>query len=896
MSHSTAALFTARLRSRLGLGALIALAVAAGVALVCGLSAASAVVSSGAVRDAVPAADQPGGWVLVTTGRGSDAAAQDAAASAVFTRLFGDTMTVSDALAESDRDRAWRLAPARQALDIETAPLVSAGLSALPEAFRSSDAAVAGSIVTGTLPEVMDDVAAGARSARAIAPVPVALAAVLAWFAVLQLARLLGSSRGREAALLRTRGLSPAQLTALAVGESAIIAVAGGGVGFAAVVAAGLLVPGGVSAVLATWPFAVAATILSWATLAIGQARAARDAGRAAALAGRVARAASPAAAALLVIIGGVVVWLVASGSATEDAWSALLTTAAPTLGIAAAAVLAVLVFGPLSAVVAHLAGNGRRLAPAYPARQVARRQVAYSVAVALVVIAVAGAVLAGSYGATWTAAATASQSLVAGAPLRAAVQTVTPGDLRPVPGVTAAAPVVSAPVIAGEVSGTFLALPAGRIAEVVLPVDGLVDPVSLGADLAAISDDAPGVELPSTAVGIAVHAKMTSIDEYAARATTIQAWLADASGTPTAVPLRVDASAPPGITPDYETLIGFALTGTADLPAGTAPWRLLGIEVARGQAYAYLDARISSVTAATTGADGAETPIPITPATSVSLPAGTGKSGVSSALVWSAAGERAEPLPAIVTRDLATRLALDEGSTVDLRVDGSGRTYPIEVAGIVAALPGVGTGVGALVDLDTLTARSLPTRIVPGEPAATPPLANEIWATGSRAALEDALGVTVTTPRTAASGVAASISGVWGVASVGAAVLSGVALLALFAALTAARAGEVMVLRAVGVGPAAQARLRTVEVGVVAVLSLLLGLVAGLALSALLIPALATRSIPGLVVTPRLGVDPVPVLLTSAILAGAVVVAAAITARVVRAQGASTAIEEAAP
>ena len=35
-------------------------------------------------------------------------------------------------------------------------------------------------------------------------------------------------------------------------------------------------------------------------------------------------------------------------------------------------------------------------------------------------------------------------------------------------PGVTAAAPVVSAPVIAGEVSGTFLALPAGRIAEVV--------------------------------------------------------------------------------------------------------------------------------------------------------------------------------------------------------------------------------------------------------------------------------------------------------------------------------------------------------------------------------------------------------------------------------------------
>ncbi|WP_292688084.1 hypothetical protein, partial [Microbacterium sp. SCN 70-27] len=76
MSHRTAALFTARLRSRLGLGALIALAVAAGVALVCGLSAASAVVSSGAVRDAVPAADQPGGWVRVTTGRGSDAAAQ----------------------------------------------------------------------------------------------------------------------------------------------------------------------------------------------------------------------------------------------------------------------------------------------------------------------------------------------------------------------------------------------------------------------------------------------------------------------------------------------------------------------------------------------------------------------------------------------------------------------------------------------------------------------------------------------------------------------------------------------------------------------------------------------------------------------------------------------------
>ena len=77
-------------------------------------------------------------------------------------------------------------------------------------------------------------------------------------------------------------------------------------------------------------------------------------------------------------------------------------------------------------------------------------------------------------------------------------------------------------------------------------------------------------------------------------------------------------------------------------------------------------------------------------------------------------AGDRpAGPLPVVVTADVAARKGLAPGDTTSLLVDG--RAVPVEVAGIVTAMPGVGSAADAaatasavLADLPSLLAREL--------------------------------------------------------------------------------------------------------------------------------------------------------------------------------------------
>lgn len=871
-------------RTRSRAGSLLALVVTIAVALglVCGLTAVAALASEDSLRTALPDPATPDGWLQVQTRPAADREAQQQAATALLAELFGDTvavetLTVGEAGTDFERV-AWRVTPAAEALTPAGVARLAAGLERMPEEFRSSPAAQNGSIATGALPAAVAGLATASRATAAIMPVPIALLGVLGWFAALQLARLLGAARDREARLLRARGLSRSQENRLAVLDALGTTVPGAllGLGAAAGVLALVWGAAGPAALAEAWPVAAALTLVLAVTVAVGQPAASRTA----VASGRLARAASPALAVLLVAVGAVLVWQAATTPGTAwDAWAVTVSVLAPTVGVAALAVLALALFGPVAAVTATVAARGRRLSPGYPARQVARRVTAFSVAVALVVIAMAGATLASAYAGTWATTTAQSQRLVAGAPLRAAVDPATPETLQQATGaVTAAAPAYVDAVIAGDIAASIVAVPTATLAAVT------PDLPDLAASLAqTLPDDPQSIELAADATGIRLTGTLASAAPDAAAAVGGRAWVMDATGTPASVVLDVAVAA------------DGTFTATGDLPPGTAPWRLTAVEVAQGDGQG--DATIiftGMQLFAMTGTAAVALDATLPPSATLNPPRGA-VTAVRSVLVWSAAGAAAARIPVVVTDAFATPLAAAAGAELDLVVDGSGRRFAVVVADVVPALPGIGSGPGVFASLVSLVEGSTPLETA-GELAPSPPAADEVWAAGDAAALAGALGVPVAVPADPAEAVAAELATLWRAAAVGGAALAGVALVAFLWALAGRRAGEVLALRALGVEPRAQARLRAVESGLVIVLAAVLGVSGGLALAAVLVPRLVTRTIPDIQVAPTFVLDPVAVVATAGVLLVAFLVAAAGTAAAVRTQGGSTRVEEAAP
>ncbi len=879
-------LIRARTRASRGVLASILAAIVVSTALLCGLSAVADLQLRAAVRAAVPDADVPEGWLQLQTRPAADAAAQDAAADALFDEVLGDTAVVErlelgDPGTDFERV-AWRITPDPDRLGPDSIERLAAGLDRLPAAFRDSGAEERGASVSGGLAASVAEVAVGARAATALLPVPLIVLGVLAWFAVLQLARLLGLSRGREAALLRARGLSGRQSAMLAGGESAAVAVAGAALGWIVGLVLVPALPGGAGvlpAAVATWPLALLLVLVAASTLAIGQLRAAGRARGSDAAAGRVARAATPAAGILLVVVTGVVIWQ--ARTSPSGVWGIVVATLAPALGVAAVALLAVLLFGPVAALVALLAGRARGISPSYPARQVARRVGAYSVAVALVAIAVCGAVLAGGYAGMAGTTAADSQRVQAGTAMRA-VLPVAAGDVaraESVDGVELAAPAIVVPVASSGEDAVLLALPAHAMRDVLFEVAGAAAPSALAE---AVGVSSPLAAIPGAELRLDASAR-SSVPEAIAD-TTVRAWIVDDAGT--TVPLVLDVEATDGGTD------GSTFAARAQLPDGA--WRLAGIELARGNAWAQVEI---SFTRFALSVDGSPLDVALPPV--VRLYGGFGAPGVPSALVWSAAGEESDRVPLAITTSLASTLALDVGDPIDLSFSASGRVLGGTVASVSDAIPGIGARPGAVADLEALTVAQLPSAPTIGEPAATPPLPDQLWAAGNEAsapALADELGVPVLVPASQSTAVTAPVTIVWIAAALGGAVLAGVALVALLAAVTRQRAGEVLVLRAIGVAPRRQSRQRVAEAVAVVAIAAALGAAGGFALTALLVPGLVARAVPSAALVPVLSVDGWPVVAAVALiaigcLAGAVAIAASVAA-----QSRSTRLEEAAP
>jgi hypothetical protein len=225
-------------------------------------------------------------------------------------------------------------------------------------------------------------------------------------------------------------------------------------------------------------------------------------------------------------------------------------------------------------------------------------------------------------------------------------------------------------------------------------------------------------------------------------------------------------------------------------------------------------------------------------------------------------AADTAEPLPERVAPAHASRLGVGLGDAVPLTIPGERSPLPAVIAQI-APVPGTGGG-GMLVSRAALADR------LPPEQAAL--VVDEVWVRTSTPEATAALARAVTdrpatmlTPAGADS-LAVAEAGVTATAvAAGLVVLMGVGgLAASAAALRRLRRGEVLPLRALGVGAASQARGRFVELALTSLAGIVAGAVAGVLASLL---ATGAADFEG-------EASAVPLVLTAALLLGVLVVA----------------------
>lgn len=679
--------------------------------------------------------------------------------------------------------------------------------------------------------QVAAQIDAGVTALVSAAPALVLLVVILAATAAAQLARLLAAAREQETANLRARGLSRRQATVANAIEAAAVGAVGAIVGIALAAVVLALTNRGTAELAWSW----AAGVATAAVLAVVMIVASRPRTNVSA---RGARVTTAAVVVLMVLASVFVLWqLRLARPAGFDPVAAV----APTVVLMAGAILVLAVFG--AGATAWMVTTARRpgLAPAYPARQVARRLPIAAVAVLLVGLTVAQAVFASAYGATWTAMVTDSAALRAGADLRVDLQpaAATPGtvaDAASVDGVAAAAPALVVPIEVGSTTAQLIAVPTGAIGTVVSAAGGIVDREALAeavrpADGSVAADP---LDLGASATAVRATAAITSSRANVAGSVVLTATLLDATGAAASVRLEGTPVAQEGGTA--------TLTAEAALPAGTAPWCLLAMTASVPASFANATIEVDVRGAEAVGGDALEV------AGSVAL-----DQSAPEQVVWLAGGADggdgadadAAAVRAVVSTALAARLGLEIGDEIEFRYAGTGRRGGLVVADIVEAVPGAATGLAAFAPLEVLETSMLQrgTSIV---------AATSVWAAGSPsadAALSAALDdrpVATSAPGVTATIVGGLVGG-WWIAAAGSVLLSLVAAFAIAQTLALARRRELGVLRALGVAHTRQARMRAGELAAVLGASVLLGLPAGVLVSWVLVPDLVRAVTPGI-------------------------------------------------
>jgi hypothetical protein len=813
---------------------------------------------------------------------------------------------------DTDPFARWTVVPDGAALTPAHLPALAA-LTAEAERSLGEDTSVAprGLTVTGTLDTTAADLAAGLDAADAVALVPLCLLALVGLVALVQVARLLAATREGEVALLVSRGAAPGTVTAAAAVEGALLALTASVTGGAAAWAALRLVArsdagAGISAATPAG-VALAVAVVGAATLVLVAALQAQAAVRRQVTdrSGRVRQVAA---------LGTVVLTLAAAVVSMMQLLrygSPLLSTpdgvrtdpaaaAAPALALAALAVAAMAVLGPATRLWAALAGRSRGAVGPLAARQVARRLVVYVVPVVLLVLAGGAATLAGGYTGTAERLRADVDMLANGADVRVTAPESGrldpapylpdgPGGDAPGPDAVAAAPALTATAYSDGRPVTMLALPAAAIPAVMRAPAEMLDVDRVAGDLAADAfGSAPALPDDARDVGL-----------------TTSGWIRSAAGTttPAGAPLhQLDLSvllaAPDGTLATVElgqltegdgtgSTLGPDLT-THELsaqvpppPAGQA-WRVAALDVETEPGWSMADVQLS-VVGLTAGGEPVDIPAwtpseTLDGSTGLGLGSGSpsGQVELTMPLDGTTGASRlrllttpdGDPIPLLVSSSLAEALSISTDDVFELTLGGV--RLQVAAAGSADTVPGALEPYAALLDRGALAAAlvrevsdpALTSEVwlAAGPPGDTAP-AGAVTRLAEQATTEaESTGATrrdqptVTTPGYGTTDTAVPVRVSFWLAAAGATLLALAGALAVAVATLRERRGEVMVLRAVGLGPAAQARARAAELIAVGLVALAVGAVAGWGVARFTVGGLAAATLTGIDAAPPAG------------------------------------------
>jgi hypothetical protein len=739
------------------------------------------------------------------------------------------------------------------------------------------------------LPAVLNGTASKRDVARSLLAICAVLLALLAGAALLAVARLLAGQREGESAMLVARGATRWQLIRMAAAEAVPLCLLCATVGGLAGAGLADLLAGPVSA---GWPAVLAAAAVGAGALVIllvpvfstvtpGTARARR--GRQAAVAG-VTRAGADLALIVLAVVAGYQLrhYSAVSAGASGTFGVDPVVVAAPALALAGGTVLALRLLPAGGKAGDLLATRGRRLTAAMASWQISRQPIRQGGAALLIVLAVATGTLGLSQRQSWTQSIHDQAAFSAGSDVR--VQTSQPlsaaqaGQLARSPGVQRAMPVASFPRT--DTDEVTLAVDAAQAARVVrlrsdessLPTDQLFAKIQP-------SGPPPGVTLPgplgrggafrltarlgpaalgSAQVTVSVEDADNAVYQFSAGSLPADGRehvLTVALGSATAIyPLRL-------------SMVNLDYTMPVTRPHGPAVFTLDGVSGPSGQV-AGTALGNWAVTASSTEMQGVKqdqgTIGPAAPpsfssaasagsALAVTFQSGYGlaASGVIGAPPTTVDGQLAlTPSAPGVIPGLATQRFLADnhanvGSTVQTNLDGA--IVIVKIVAAVSTFPSVsGNGGGLIVDLGTLQA-------VLGRGLVVPAPVTQWWlaASGPRLALPPGAlppGSVVTSASGVEAGLLADpLSTVPQQALLAVALAAAVLAITGFCVSIAAgvrqRRAENALLAALGVPPRAAAAQLCLEKLMLSVPSAVAGLVLGVVLAELLVPAITLTS-----------------------------------------------------
>jgi hypothetical protein len=801
---------------------------------------------------------------------------------------------------------SWLAVPRTASLPADRLRVIAENVNGLRDALAQA-VTLPDLILTTGLPSVLNGTASNLDVARSLLAICAVLLFLLAAAALLAVARLLAGQREGESAMLTARGANRWQLVRLAAAEAVplcvLCAVAGAlaGVGLARLLA-------GTGAAGVGWTaFEVAAAVAAGALVITlvpvvsivtpGTARARR--GRQTAIAG-VTRAGADLALVLLAVVAG---WelrhysAVSAGAAGNFGVDPVIV-AAPALALAGGTVLALRLLPAGGKAGDLLAARGRRLTAAMASWHISRLPIRQGGAALLIVLAVATGTLALSQRQSWTRSVGDQAAFTAGADVRVQTsQPLTAGQaaaLTGTPGVRHAMPVASFDQPA--TNGVTMAIGADQAANVTLlrPDQAALPAAALFGKIRTAGPP-PGVTLPGRGAGFRLNARLgpaalrlrtaavtVSVEDAEDVVYELGAGSLPADGRNHLLTVSLGSSA--AIYPLRLTGVTVTYTLPATRPREPAVFILDGVSGAAGASGTALpgsalrgwpavasSAELAGVrqTLGTAGPSGtpavsshsaAGNALAVTFSPGYGLAAsdfpGTAPSDISGQLALTPAAPAV--IPGLATRRFLAASNTSVGSTVQTNIDGA--IISVKIMAAVSSFPTVtGNGGGLIVNLGDLqsvlvgaslepapvTQWWLATAGSPGAPPGVPP--------GLAGRLPP--GSAVTSSSGIASGLLADPlstvpqQGLLAVA-IAAAVLAITGFCVSIAAGIRQRRAETALLAALGVAPRAAAGQLCLEKLMLSVPSALAGLVLGVVLAELLVPAItltraATKPVP---------------------------------------------------